>query len=358
MRQGQGRRRGRGGQRPPGQGGASVGRGPEPARVEHRNRGNAAQLLEKYKTLARDAQLQGDRITAEYYLQYADHYFRVLNEGRPRFEEQRGRRDWQDRDEEADGEPAGDEGEEREERAADRPEPRRDRYEGRDRYEPRERFERGDRSESRERSEARDRPERTDSSDRTERAESRDRTERAESRDRTDGRERGEARRDRYDGGPRRDERSEAREPRRDARPAEDRRETRDEGSRREPRGDDRRGERAGWREGREGRGRDDRAPERLNGAEAEHGGSIAAVLPPAFNRSPDAEPEPAFAADAPQSPPRRTRARLSARMDEEPAAADARPAEPVEAPAPRKRGRPRKVVPPEGEDELTFENV
>ena len=42
-------------------------------RQDNRQRGNAAQLLEKYKTLARDAQLAGDRVQTEYYLQYADH---------------------------------------------------------------------------------------------------------------------------------------------------------------------------------------------------------------------------------------------------------------------------------------------
>lgn len=93
----QGRRRGRGGPRPPGQGG--VIRPEQNARLDNRSRGNAAQQLERYKALARDATQSGDRITAEYYHQYADHYFRVLNENRPRFEEQRPRqdRDWQDR---------------------------------------------------------------------------------------------------------------------------------------------------------------------------------------------------------------------------------------------------------------------
>jgi hypothetical protein len=62
-------------------------------RQDNRQRGNAAQLHEKYKALARDAQLSGDRVQTEYYLQFADHYFRVLNEGRARFEEQRRQRD-------------------------------------------------------------------------------------------------------------------------------------------------------------------------------------------------------------------------------------------------------------------------
>jgi len=84
-----GRRRGRGGQRA--QGGNS-GRPDNGNRIDNRARGNAAQLLEKYKSLARDAQMQGDRVNTEYYLQFADHYFRVLNESRSRFEESQQRR--------------------------------------------------------------------------------------------------------------------------------------------------------------------------------------------------------------------------------------------------------------------------
>ena len=89
-----GRRRGRGG------GPRSPNQGPNPGnRQENRSRGNAAQLHEKYKSLARDAQMQGDRVQTEYWLQFADHYFRILNENRPRFEEQRPRRDdYQDED--------------------------------------------------------------------------------------------------------------------------------------------------------------------------------------------------------------------------------------------------------------------
>jgi len=78
-----GRRRGRGGQR-----GQNLG-GPSSNRQDNRQRGNAAQLLEKYKNMARDAQLAGDRVQTEYYLQFADHYFRVLSENRARFEDQR-----------------------------------------------------------------------------------------------------------------------------------------------------------------------------------------------------------------------------------------------------------------------------
>ncbi len=95
-----GRRRGRGGQR-----GQNVG-GQPGNRQDNRQRGNAAQLLEKYKSMARDAQLAGDRVQTEYYLQYADHYFRVLSESRARFEDQRRQRD-DEIDDEGEGEGEG-----------------------------------------------------------------------------------------------------------------------------------------------------------------------------------------------------------------------------------------------------------
>ena len=91
-----GRRRGRGGQG----GGRNLG-GQPGNRQDNRQRGNAAQLLEKYKSMARDSQLAGDRVQTEYYLQFADHYYRVLGESRSRFEEQNPRRS---RDEEMDEE--------------------------------------------------------------------------------------------------------------------------------------------------------------------------------------------------------------------------------------------------------------
>ena len=89
-----GRRRGRGGgasggggARPPQ--GAPSGGNYSPNRGDNRQRGNANQLLEKYKSLARDASQQGDRVTAEYFMQYADHYYRVLNDYRVRENEAR-----------------------------------------------------------------------------------------------------------------------------------------------------------------------------------------------------------------------------------------------------------------------------
>lgn len=80
------RRRGRGNNNRP-QGGG--GRGEQLNRIDSRARGNAPQMLEKYKKLASDAHLNGDRVQAEYYLQFADHYFRVIADQRLRQEEQR-----------------------------------------------------------------------------------------------------------------------------------------------------------------------------------------------------------------------------------------------------------------------------
>jgi len=139
-----GRRRGRGGQRPQGMPGNAGNR------QDNRQRGNAAQLLEKYKTLARDAQLAGDRVQTEYYLQYADHYFRVLEENRSRYEEQQTQRRPR-RDDEDDGiEVEGDEelvaeGDSPDDEGGSQPRQRqgRDRERGRDRG--RDRFERQDR---------------------------------------------------------------------------------------------------------------------------------------------------------------------------------------------------------------------
>lgn len=97
------RRRGRGNRQGGGSGGQQVNR------IDSRARGNAPQLLEKYRKLAQDAHLNGDRVQAEYYLQFADHYFRVIADQRQRQEEQRSRPQgerWQD--ESAEGDDAGD----------------------------------------------------------------------------------------------------------------------------------------------------------------------------------------------------------------------------------------------------------
>lgn len=43
-----------------------------------RVRGNAWQVHEKYQSLARDAQMAGDRVAAENFLQHAEHYYRII----------------------------------------------------------------------------------------------------------------------------------------------------------------------------------------------------------------------------------------------------------------------------------------
>ena len=45
-----------------------------------RIRGNAPQVYEKYLSLARDATSAGDRVGAESYFQFAEHYFRIMND--------------------------------------------------------------------------------------------------------------------------------------------------------------------------------------------------------------------------------------------------------------------------------------
>lgn len=46
---------------------------------EVRIRGTAHQIVEKYQTLAKDANAMGDRVLAESYLQHAEHYQRIIS---------------------------------------------------------------------------------------------------------------------------------------------------------------------------------------------------------------------------------------------------------------------------------------
>ncbi|WP_157085450.1 DUF4167 domain-containing protein, partial [Sphingomonas adhaesiva] len=136
-----GRRRGRGGgQR---QGGGGQGQRDSGNRIDSRARGNAAQLLEKYKNLARDAQMSGDRVNTEYYLQFADHYFRVLADQRGRTDDQPQRRTRDDFDQFDDIDDFGDEGEpirgEEQARASEGDAPQRDRGDRGDRGRDRQR---------------------------------------------------------------------------------------------------------------------------------------------------------------------------------------------------------------------------
>lgn len=79
----------RGGRRPHnnnngGGGGGGNGGGFNPNRTfdssgpEVKIRGSATHVYEKYLQLARDANSSGDRVTAENYLQHAEHYFRIM----------------------------------------------------------------------------------------------------------------------------------------------------------------------------------------------------------------------------------------------------------------------------------------
>ena len=65
-------------------------KGPNPlARVFESNgpdvkiRGTASHVMEKYLSLARDAQASGDPVAAENYLQHAEHYYRIIAAAQP-----------------------------------------------------------------------------------------------------------------------------------------------------------------------------------------------------------------------------------------------------------------------------------
>jgi Domain of unknown function (DUF4167) len=160
-------------------------------RIDNRARGNASQMLEKYKKLAQDAQQNGDRVNAEYYLQFADHYFRVLADFRGRQEEGRPQREWRGEDREAgedwrDDERDGPEDSEDAETVADtgnaednyrRPQ-QQDRPERNARPERNDRPQRNERPERPERSERNERPQRNDRNVRVERPERPDRDDR------------------------------------------------------------------------------------------------------------------------------------------------------------------------------------
>ncbi|MCP5085515.1 MAG: DUF4167 domain-containing protein [Rhodobacteraceae bacterium] len=56
---------------------------------EGKVRGTPQQLIEKYQMLARDAQLAGDRVAAENFLQHAEHYGRLLGDAQREMNERR-----------------------------------------------------------------------------------------------------------------------------------------------------------------------------------------------------------------------------------------------------------------------------
>lgn len=56
---------------------------------EGKVRGTPQQIIDKYQTLARDAQLSGDRVAAENFLQHAEHYVRMLSEAQKEIDARR-----------------------------------------------------------------------------------------------------------------------------------------------------------------------------------------------------------------------------------------------------------------------------
>ncbi len=87
MRQGQQNRRGRGRGRKPQN---PLARNYESNGPDVKIRGTAAHIAEKYMSLARDALASGDTVTAENYLQHAEHYNRIIMAAQAQFGAQQG----------------------------------------------------------------------------------------------------------------------------------------------------------------------------------------------------------------------------------------------------------------------------
>ena len=69
---------------------------------EGKVRGTPQQIIEKYLTLARDAQLSNDRVAEQSFLQHAEHYTRMLGEAQREQAERQGHQNGQPRDEDRD----------------------------------------------------------------------------------------------------------------------------------------------------------------------------------------------------------------------------------------------------------------
>lgn len=92
---------------------------------EGKVRGTPQQIIEKYQTLTRDAQLSGDRVAAENFQQHAEHYLRMLNEAqREQAERQaadaRNRPSNQQQDQGGDGDGGGQDRQDRQDQRQDR----------------------------------------------------------------------------------------------------------------------------------------------------------------------------------------------------------------------------------------------
>lgn len=88
-----GRSRGKSSRRPTGN---VVNRVFDSAGPEGKVRGTPQQIIEKYESLARDAQTSGDRVVAENFLQHAEHYTRMLSAAEQEREAQQRRDNPQD----------------------------------------------------------------------------------------------------------------------------------------------------------------------------------------------------------------------------------------------------------------------
>ncbi|MEM7423149.1 MAG: DUF4167 domain-containing protein [Pseudomonadota bacterium] len=72
------RSRGRGNRKSGGGSGNNINRVYDSAGPEGKVRGTPQQIIDKYLSLARDAQTSGDRVASENFLQHAEHYQRIL----------------------------------------------------------------------------------------------------------------------------------------------------------------------------------------------------------------------------------------------------------------------------------------
>ncbi len=91
------RARGRGNRRP---NGSNINRVFESSGPEGKVRGTPQQIMDKYLSLARDAQTQDNRVAAESFFQHAEHYQRILVEAMGARQE---RRDGQQPDQDRQG---------------------------------------------------------------------------------------------------------------------------------------------------------------------------------------------------------------------------------------------------------------
>ena len=83
-------------------------------------------MLDKYKKLAHEASLNDDRVQTEYYLQFADHYFRVIADAKAQKEEAQAKRN-AERGQDNSDDDDDDDNDDRDNRSQDRQKGRQDR---------------------------------------------------------------------------------------------------------------------------------------------------------------------------------------------------------------------------------------